>query len=52
MSTSWPFERNWPVISASQSHAHGWHSVGSSSPPRHSFVSIVNVPSCLPDDRP
>ena len=50
MSTSWPFERNWPVISASRSHAtHGWYSVRSLLPPRYSFVAIVNVATCLPD---
>ena len=49
MSTSWPFERNWPVISARRSQAtHGWYSVRSSLPLRYSFVAIVNVATCLP----
>ncbi len=45
MSTSCPFDRNWPQISASRSHAtHGWYSVRSAPPPpRNSFVAIVNV---------
>src|SRR5687767_5396229 len=51
MSTSCPFDRNCPVISASRSHAtHGWYSVRSAlPPPRYSFVAIVKVETCLPD---
>ena len=49
MSTSWPFDRNWPVISARRSQAtQGWYSVRSSLPLRYSFVAIVNVATCLP----
>ena len=51
MSTSWPFDRNWPVISARRSQAtHGWYSVRSGfPPPRYSFVAtvkVVNVADC------
>ena len=44
MSTSWPFERNWPQISARRSHAtQAWYSVRSPFAPRYSFVATEKV---------
>ena len=51
MSTSCPFDRNWPHISASRSQATTlWYSVRSRAPsPRNSLVAIVKLATGFPE---